>query len=622
MYLIPQPQQMTPQPQQNSSAGSFFLLSYDQKIVIDPSCGSFGYPPARLLQAELRDVLGYGLAVTRGSSKKTAVRLSIDTQLGAQEYCLHVEKDGIQAVGGGKRGLLYAVQTLRQILRQTGGMVPLLSIRDYPAIENRGYYYDVTRGRIPTLDYLKRIAGQLAFYKINQLQLYIEHSFLFEGCSEVWRDDTPLSAQDILELDAYCLELGIELVPSLSCFGHLYKVLRTRSFRHLCELEQEAGEPFRFSDRMAHHTIAVSNPQSLEWIKGRIEAYLPLFTSKHFNIGADETFDLGKGRSRARAETEGTDRLYIDFVKQLCRFLVDKGKIPMFWGDIICHFPQAVKELAPETICLTWGYDADQDDRAVKKLAQAGAVQYTCPGVSGWNQLVHSLDTAFENIRRMCTYARTYGASGVLTTDWGDYGHINHPDFGLPAMVYAAAFSWNDTGYSFDESNRQISRITYGDRTETFVGTVARISDGWRFQWGDLVKYKEGLEPDFAKERLDGLDASLANLEAVKRKLYGLTPCLPKAARPLTHAYLVAIQGIALFGKIERYLFAVTQPPQTAETGCLLASRLEEWFYYYKELWRRDSRESELYRIQEVVFWYADRLRSRFDPADARPQNG
>ena len=128
MYLIPQPQQMTPQPQQNSSAGSFFLLSYDQKIVIDPSCGSFGYPPARLLQAELRDVLGYGLAVTWGSSKKTAVRLSIDTQLGAQEYCLHVEKDGIQAVGGGKRGLLYAVQTLRQILRQTGGMVDRKSV--------------------------------------------------------------------------------------------------------------------------------------------------------------------------------------------------------------------------------------------------------------------------------------------------------------------------------------------------------------------------------------------------------------------------------------------------------------------------------------------------------------
>ena len=55
----------------------------------------------------------------------------------------------------------------------------------------------------------------MAYYKMNQLQLYIEHTFLFRDFSEIWRDDTPLTAEEIMELDQYCLERGIELVPSL-----------------------------------------------------------------------------------------------------------------------------------------------------------------------------------------------------------------------------------------------------------------------------------------------------------------------------------------------------------------------------------------------------------------------
>ena len=72
----------------------------------------------------------------------------------------------------------------------------------------------------------------------------MEHTFLFRGFSEVWRDDTPLTAEDILELDAYCRKRHIELVPSIACFGHLYKVLRTKTYGELCEMPGMEKEPF------------------------------------------------------------------------------------------------------------------------------------------------------------------------------------------------------------------------------------------------------------------------------------------------------------------------------------------------------------------------------------------
>ena len=53
---------------------------------------------------------------------------------------------------------------------------------------------------------------------------------------------------------------------------------------------------------MAHHTINTSDPESLQLIEGMISEYMELFTSRQFNICADETFDLGRGRNKEAVE--------------------------------------------------------------------------------------------------------------------------------------------------------------------------------------------------------------------------------------------------------------------------------------------------------------------------------
>ncbi len=611
LYIIPEPQQM------KAEEGAF-TLRFDQKIVIDASCGTEAYGYAQILQEELRACMGYGLAITRGRSRKAAVTLAVSSERKEEEYSLEVAAEGIRITGGGKRGLLYGVQTLRQIVRQTGACVPCMSIHDFPDIANRGFYHDVTRGRIPTLSYLKKLADHLAFYKINQMQLYIEHSYLFEDLSEMWRDDTPLAAEDILELDVYCKKLNIELIPNISCFGHLYKLLRTKSYEHLCEMPDPRKAPFGFVDRMLHHTIDVTNEESFELIKKMIEEFMPLFTSEHFNIGADETFDLGKGKSRAKAEQVGVKRLYIDHVRQLCEFVVKMGKTPMFWGDIICDFPEVIKELPAQTICLNWGYEKEQSDESTRKLAEAGARQYNCPGVSGWNQFVNRLDVAYENIKRMCTYARQYHTEGVLTTDWGDYGHINHPDLGIPGRIYGAAFSWNGKIPDFEEMNRRISQVEFGDRSGELVSIMAEISCRQVIDWRQAVGYLEQSEAALSKEELAkvleglcGAEEALSRLEDIADRLRKRMPQLPVQTRELLHACLVAIKGVELLQQIGLWIGAKEAPGRMAGAvdGVSLAAELEEWFLFYKEVWRRTSRESELYRVQNVIFRFADLLR-------------
>ena len=644
MYIIPRPQQWY------QKEGTF-TLEYDGGIVLNSNCPTEVYEDVQMLQQDLADYAGFALHISRGIPQKGDICLQLGEHMAEQEYTLLVQAHGICITGGSACGIFYGIQTLRQIIRQCGCCIPYTIIVDQPEILHRGFYHDVTRGRIPTMDYLKKLVDRMAFYKLNQLQLYMEHTFLFRGFSEVWRDDTPLTAEDILELDAYSRKRHVELIPSIACFGHLYKVLRTKTYGALCELSGMENEPFGFVDRMRHHTLDVSNPESMRLVKTLIDEFMPLFTTQYFNICADETFDLGKGKSTALAEEKGIQRLYLDFVKELCEYVVSKGKTPMFWGDIICEFPEAVQELPKETICLNWGYDADWPEDSTRKLAEAGARLYNCPGVSGWDQLVNQIRVSYENISRMCRYAHTYKAEGLLNTDWGDCGHINHPDFSLPGMIYGAAFSWNLEIPEFEEINCQISRVAYGDETETLVSLLARISESWKFTWRNAVDWMEQNQ-DVSLESVEVYEKAVEDLEQIQTELYQSVSHLPIAQRGQIHAYLIAVKGMILLQKIGIALTDKGIISEMQEDGSMsekgqnksgdecwnpekeqnmsmdecwnpekernmstdecwnLAEALEYWLHDYKELWRSTSRESELFRIQHVICTYADWLRN------------
>lgn len=76
----------------------------------------------------------------------------------------------------------------------------------------RAYSLDVTRGRVPTMAFLTWFIDQLALYKYNQFQLYVEHAFRLSASSAKRGSGTdPLTADDIMFLDEYCAHHGIEL---------------------------------------------------------------------------------------------------------------------------------------------------------------------------------------------------------------------------------------------------------------------------------------------------------------------------------------------------------------------------------------------------------------------------
>lgn len=604
---------------------------------------------AHQIAEDLNHVSGGRWSATTGNGNGD-VTLKISASLGGWSYVLEVSPEGIVITGASLEGVRDGVQTLRQIIRQTGLTVPCMTIKDKPAFRTRGYYLDVTRGRVPTMDWLKSWVDRLCLYKYNQFQLYIEHTFKFDGLSEVWRGSDPLTASDILELDSYCAARGIELVPSVSTFGHHYTALRTQSLRELGEFPEDADRPFSFIERMKHHTLNITHERSYGFATSLIDELMPLFRSRKFNICADETFDLGKGESRQEAAKRGIGTMYADFVGRLCRHVEDHGHRVMLWADVALEHPEIIGMLSENVTWLNWQYEPDTDDSKVAALARSGATQIVCPAVWCWNALIPRIDDAWNNISRMAAYGHAHGAMGMLVTDWGDFGHVNDPRMSIPGMIIGAQQAWNpDAGLSEPDMLSRISKIEYGDRSGRLVDMLRAASTASSFSWSDLVTYIElddghgGCNPEIVRatdslksyrshlsqsapanlqdaraSMLRTLHETIAQSEANNTTLEQCSMHLASAFCTVRHPSTAAIwrlafEGQQLFNDVGLALsvaHGVTHADEIKTDPAELANELECWMERYSQAWHEVSRQSELARIQHVVWSTADILRS------------
>lgn len=326
----------------------------------------------------------------------------------------------------------------------------------------------------------------------------------------------------------------------------------------------------------------------------------------------DETFDLGKGRSKALAEEQSERSLYLSHVKALCEYLVAQGVTPQFWGDIMWRFPESCAELPKETICLNWGYLPHQRENEIRDIAASGITQYACPGVCGWNRWMPLMYNSYMNIRTMCHHAHKYNAIGLLNTDWGDYGHVNDPRLTIPGILYGAAFGWNAEPVEFDELNEAVSRLYYGDTTGQFAGLMAKLQDYEVFDWRNTVNWIECDEKTRAEilsevdfTRID--DANRA-VEKAKADILAAAVNLPAGKKQIVQVLCQTADIIVLWNRIGAWLNAGCPHGPEADA---MAAALEDWLQRYRAQWRQVSKESSLSVLTNLICRYADLLRGR-----------
>ncbi len=381
-----------------------------------------------------------------------ADRLPPEAASALQSYALEIDATGITLFVTSEPGLQHALATLVQLITVEASRarsatpepltLPHLVIEDWPDFAQRGVLLDISRDKVPTLDTLKALVDELARWKINQLQLYMEHTFAYPGHEIVWQHASALTGEEIRELDAYCAARHVELVPNQNSFGHMHRWLVHAPYRALAECPEGFAHPWNWSGEP--YGLCATDPASLRFLEGLYDQLLPHFRSGQFNVGLDETLDLGFGRSRAACEARGTERVYLEFLREVHARVRARGKVMQFWGDIIVKRPDLIGELPRDAIALEWGYEADHPfAEHLARFRDAGLDFYVCPGTSSWNSIAGRTDNALLNLARAAREGKAAGASGMLTTDWGDHGHLQPLAVSYLGLFAGAGFSWN-----------------------------------------------------------------------------------------------------------------------------------------------------------------------------------
>lgn len=441
-----------PEPKVSAATAEKFYLGRDTRVVLaDPRSEDDRFAAQDFVD-DVKETASLSLAIGRGRARRSILiglidlpaiqaalrRVDLNAVLGSasrntdpEGYVLGVTHDQVVVAGRSPAGVFYGLQTLKQLVhgQSADAYIQGAWIADWPAMRWRGVSDDISRGPVPTVEYVKRQLRTMAAFKINMHSFYMEHTFASRSHPLIAPDGGSLTPAEIRELVAYARRYHIELVPEQQTFGHLHKALKLEKYNELAETPY--GDVLSPQQEGSYKLVA-------DWYRELNE----LFPGKFFHIGADETFELGEGQSREAVKARGVGAIYFEHLRRVQDILKPYNRRLMFWGDIALHHPDLMGQIPRDMIVMNWTYGPRPSYISyIKPFKDAGLDQFVCPGVHSWNQIFPNTDAAIININNFARDGQASGALGMLNTSWDDDGESLF-EMTWYGIVLGAAASW------------------------------------------------------------------------------------------------------------------------------------------------------------------------------------
>ena len=389
----------------------------------------------------------------------SANHLSFDTPMHDEGYVLLSQKnpgggDTVNIIGQTAAGVFYGVQTLKQLVEANNGVEDIwtATIRDWPSMKYRGEDDDLSRGPFPTLAFQKHQLEVFAAHKVNLYSPYLESNLEYSADPLAASTGGALTRAEAKELVAFATPLHITIVPEQEAFGHVHHVLQFEKYADVAETPHG-------------YVIAPGQPASLPLIKSWFTQIAADFPSPFLHIGADETFDLGTGRTKPDVDKRGLGPVYADFLSTIHTALAPLHRRLIFWGDIGDSDPSAIPGIPKDMIAVPWIYwHKDSYDQDILPFKKQGLETWVAPGDANWRQVYPVEKIALDNISGFVAAGQRLGSTGELTTIWNDDGEglYNQDWFGT---LFGAAAGWQSGKVDAAPYEASFGQIFYGDTT-------------------------------------------------------------------------------------------------------------------------------------------------------------
>ncbi|XP_065174460.1 uncharacterized protein LOC135804504 [Sycon ciliatum] len=362
----------------------------------------------------------------------------------SDSYNLTISQERIRLEASDLAGLWYGIQTLAQLLRvyvsEGKNTIPPLYIRDWPDLLYRGVMLDLMQGRLPTLDTLKSIIVTMSSLKLNTLQLRMgATSFAYVGLEGVWTDGECYTASQMQELSTFAQKHFVSLVPHQDTLALANAVIGKA---------QRSGSQESFDD---YRDLA----GALAQLQQQLFACMP--GSKFAHVGLDQPPNNLFPSSPSQGEEGDAYEGFLWTMHKTCRL---NSRHMQVWGSELQIRYSLLSQLPPSvTVMQPLGqFTQEKNAPFCRRIVQFGSNLIVCPDSLAKESIGGRPHTSMAQLVAVAQCATHYRATGMMLTDFADFGHVHPLVSSTVPLVSTAGLAWR-TGTPLGHLEQQVPNV-------------------------------------------------------------------------------------------------------------------------------------------------------------------
>lgn len=373
-----------PQPVSMEIKQGNFIIDKHTSVNYDPANAELK-TAANYFTAYVRSLSGTELLHNRKASKTISLHIMPLAGIGEEGYLLAVSPTMISIKANNKKGIVYAMQTLFQLLPaiRTNEVleVPSLEIKDYPRFSWRGMHLDVSRHFFGP-EFIKQYIDLLALYKFNTFHWHLtdDQGWRIEirkypkltsiGAWRVDETDLPWSSrpqatagekptyggyytqEQVKDIVRYAALRNITIVPEIEMPGHSAAAIASYPFLSCSQQPQLPMTGGNYKNIASNY--CPGNDSVFTFLENVLTEVMALFPSKYIHVGGDEV-DKTDWKNCAKCQLlmkkeglKNEDELQSYFMKRIEKFIVAHHRKMIGWDEIL------EGGIAPEATIMSW----------------------------------------------------------------------------------------------------------------------------------------------------------------------------------------------------------------------------------------------------------------------------
>ncbi len=332
-----------------------------------------------------------------------------------------------------------------------------------------GVMIDCSRNAVMNVNSVKKYASIIRKMGYNTLMLYTEDTYEVNNQPYFGYLRGRYTKREIKELDAYCNEIGIELIPCIQTLAHLNAIFRWQEYMEIRDCDD---------------ILLCGNDDTYKLIEDMFETISECFSTKKIHIGMDEAYKVGLGQYRNLYGENNRFDIINTHLHKVCDIAKKYDFEAMIWSDMFCKLAlnvesqyesgdlSLIKEKAnlPDNVSLVyWDYYSTDYERYasnIKTNKAFGKKVYFAGGAWTWKGFAPDNEFSLKSTNPAVRACNDHGVDGMFFTLWGDDGNECSKFSVLPSLMYAAEISKGN--YDTDSIKKKFFEIVGAD-FDTFM---------------------------------------------------------------------------------------------------------------------------------------------------------